>query len=200
MLEISPWMMVHAWVGQLKLIVLKSDINWEQSCCMMTEIADILRIPKSIIESHLHQHGYVICFDVWVPCKLNKTKNKVDYISTCHCLLKCKIMVRLKSKLFIPVHQPQASCILHRIWTGNSFLIWYYTCFNAILPNHPPPPPQPQSPKDYSIHLCLFCCLAYRVDSMGREVGGGFRMGNACTPVVDACWCMAKPIQYWKVK
>ena len=37
----------------------------------------------------------------------------------------------------IPVHQPQASCILHRTWTGSSFLIWYYTCFNAILPNHP---------------------------------------------------------------
>ena len=35
----------------------------------------------------------------------------------------------------IPVQQPQASCILHRIWTGDSFLIWYYTCFNAILPN-----------------------------------------------------------------
>ena len=37
----------------------------------------------------------------------------------------------------IPVHQPQASCILHRTWTGDSFYIWYYTCFNAILPNHP---------------------------------------------------------------
>jgi len=36
----------------------------------------------------------------------------------------------------IPVHQPQASCILHRTWTGDSFHIWYYTCFNAILPNH----------------------------------------------------------------
>ena len=44
------------------------------------------------------------------------------------------------------VHQPQASCILHRIWAGNSFLIWYYTCFNAILPNHPPPP-SPTDPK-----------------------------------------------------
>jgi len=63
---------------------------------------------------------------------------------------------------FIPVHQPQASCILHRTWTGDSFLIWYYTCFNAILPNHPLFP-LPQSPKDCSIHLCLFCCLAYRV-------------------------------------
>ena len=34
----------------------------------------------------------------------------------------------------------------------------------------------------------------------GREVGGGFRMGNTCTPVVDACRCMANPIQYCKVK
>ena len=37
----------------------------------------------------------------------------------------------------IPVHQPRASCIMPRIWTGDSFHIWYYTCFNAILPNHP---------------------------------------------------------------
>ena len=27
---------------------------------------------------------------------------------------------------------------------------------------------------------------------MGREVGGGFMFGNACTPVVDSCQCMAK--------
>ena len=37
----------------------------------------------------------------------------------------------------VPVHQPQASSIMHRPWTGDSFHIWYYTCFNAILPNHP---------------------------------------------------------------
>ena len=37
-------------------------------------------------------------------------------------------------------------------------------------------------------------------DGMGKEVGGGFRMGNICTPVVDSCQCMAKPIQYCKVK
>ena len=35
----------------------------------------------------------------------------------------------------ILVHQPQASSIMHRTWTGDSFHIWYYTCFNAILPN-----------------------------------------------------------------
>ena len=37
----------------------------------------------------------------------------------------------------VPVHQPQASSIVHRTWTGDSFHIWYYTCLNAILPNHP---------------------------------------------------------------
>ena len=24
-------------------------------------------------------------------------------------------------------------------------------------------------------------------DGMGRDVGGGFRMGNPCTPVADSC-------------
>ena len=35
---------------------------------------------------------------------------------------------------------------------------------------------------------------------MGREEGGGFRMGNTCIPVADSFWYMAKPIQYCKVK
>ena len=30
-----------------------------------------------------------------------------------------------------------ATGILYRTWTGDLFLIWYYTCFSAILPNHP---------------------------------------------------------------
>ena len=37
----------------------------------------------------------------------------------------------------VPVHQPQASSIVHRTWTGNSFHTRYFTCFNAILPNLP---------------------------------------------------------------
>ena len=37
----------------------------------------------------------------------------------------------------VPVHQPQASSIVHWTWIGNSFHTWYYTCFNAILPNLP---------------------------------------------------------------
>ena len=37
----------------------------------------------------------------------------------------------------VPVHQPQATSIVHRTWTGDLFHIWYYSCFSAILPNHP---------------------------------------------------------------
>jgi len=29
-------------------------------------------------------------------------------------------------------------------------------------------------------------------DGMGREVGGGFRMGDTCTPIAYSCQCMAK--------
>ena len=35
---------------------------------------------------------------------------------------------------------------------------------------------------------------------MGREKGGGFRMGNTCIPVADSFRYLAKPIQYCKVK
>ena len=33
----------------------------------------------------------------------------------------------------------------------------------------------------------------------GEGGGKGFRMGNTCTPMMDSCQCMAKPIQYCKV-
>ena len=55
----------------------------------------------------------------------------------------------------IPVHQPQASCILHWTWTGNSFLIWYYTCFNAILPNHPTLSLSTESKRLFHTSVCL---------------------------------------------
>ena len=55
----------------------------------------------------------------------------------------------------IPVHQPQASCILHQTWTDDSFLIWYYTCFNAILPYHRPPPSPTESKRLFYTSVSL---------------------------------------------
>ena len=44
-----------------------------------------------------------------------------------------------------------------------------------------------------------WCTGMNQRDGIGREVAGGFRMGNPCTPIADLCQCMAKPLQYCKV-
>ena len=46
-------------------------------------------------------------------------------------------------------------------WWFVSYMILYM--FQCHSPKSSHPLPLPQSPKDGSIHLCLFCCLAYRV-------------------------------------
>ena len=45
-----------------------------------------------------------------------------------------------------------------------------------------------------------WCTGTTQREGMGREEGGGFRMGNTCIPVADSFRYMAKPIQYCKVK
>ena len=66
--------------------------------------------------------------DIWQnQYNIVKLKNKI----------KLKKILNVSSLWVVPVHQPQASSIMHRTWTGNSFHIWYYTCFSAILPSHP---------------------------------------------------------------
>ena len=46
-------------------------------------------------------------------------------------------------------------------WRFISYMILYM--FQCHSPKSSYPLPLPQSPKDCSIYLCLFCCLAYRV-------------------------------------
>ena len=55
----------------------------------------------------------------------------------------------------IPVYQPRASCIMHRTGTGNSCRIWYYTCFNAILQNHPTLPSHTESKRLFYTSVSL---------------------------------------------
>ena len=68
----------------------------------------------------------------------------------------------LPPSLYHPFGSSQSTSPKHPVSCIKSALIWYYTCFSAILPNHPTLFLS-QSPKDCSIHLCLFCCLANRV-------------------------------------
>ena len=46
-------------------------------------------------------------------------------------------------------------------WQLVSYMIFYMSQCHSPKSSHPLP--LPQSPKDCSIHMCLFCCLAYRV-------------------------------------
>ena len=45
-------------------------------------------------------------------------------------------------------------------WFISQMIIYMFQCHSPISSH---PCPLPQSPKDCSIHLCLSCCLAYRV-------------------------------------
>ncbi|KAB0347308.1 hypothetical protein FD754_012165 [Muntiacus muntjak] len=40
--------------------------------------------------------------------------------------------------------------------------------------------------------LRAWCTGKTQKNGMGREVGGGFRMGNTCKSMADSCQCMAK--------
>ena len=62
----------------------------------------------------------------------------------------------------IPVHQPRALSYASNLdWRFISHTIIYMFQCHSPISSHPCP--LPQSPKDCSIHLCLFCCLTYRV-------------------------------------
>ena len=45
-------------------------------------------------------------------------------------------------------------------WFISYMIIYMFQCHSPISSH---PHPLPQSPKDCSLHLCLFCCLSYRV-------------------------------------
>ena len=44
-----------------------------------------------------------------------------------------------------------------------------------------------------------WCTVMTLRDVMGREVEGGIRMGNTCTPMADSCQCVAEPLDYCKI-
>ena len=67
----------------------------------------------------------------------------------------------------IPLGCPRApalNVLLHALnlhWSSILHMVIYmFQCYSLILPH---PHLLPHSPKVCSLHLCLFCCLAYRV-------------------------------------
>ena len=59
-----------------------------------------------------------------------------------------------------------------------------------------PPLPLPQSPKDCSIHLCLFCCLAYKVlHCLAYNVSHTLSCIHCLAYNVLHCWWECKLVQ-----
>ena len=67
----------------------------------------------------------------------------------------------------IPLSHPSAPalapCLMHRTWIGDLLHILIIYTFQHYPLKSFHPRLLPQSPKDCSLHLCLFCCLTYRV-------------------------------------
>ena len=62
----------------------------------------------------------------------------------------------------IPAPAPSIQYLASNLdWRLNSYMILYM--FQCHSPKSSHPLPLPQSPKDCSIHQCLFCCLVHRV-------------------------------------
>ena len=69
----------------------------------------------------------------------------------------------------LPLGRPSAPapsipyCASNLDWQLIPYMILYIFQCHSPKSSHSLPLPLPQSPKDCSIHLCLFCCLVYRV-------------------------------------
>ena len=76
-------------------------------------------------------------------------------------------------------------------WRLISYMVLYM--FQCHSPKSSHLLPLPQSPKDCSIHLFLFCCLAYSYtgmiqrDGTGWVVGGGIQGGEHVYTLVHSC-------------
>ena len=120
--------------------------------------------------------------------------SRQEYWSGCHFLLQ-RIFLTQGSNLGLPhcrqtlyrLSHEGKSCTLKNDW-------------DVLMPFSQIIPPSSLQVRCRIQEAWGWCPGMTQKDGMGREVEGEFRMGNTCTPVVDACRCMAKPIQYCKVK
>ena len=71
----------------------------------------------------------------------------------------------------IPPGHPSAPAprILYWTWTGDSFLIWYYTCFHAIPPNHPTLSLSHRVPKTVPYIIVFLSLILIKLWNIGRE-------------------------------
>ena len=95
-----------------------------------------------------------------------KLYNKATVIRTVWHWNKNKYMEQTKNKQWNKIESPEMNppTYRHLIFDkgGKNIQLILYI-FQCHSPKSSHPLPLPQSPKDCSIHQCLFCCLVYRV-------------------------------------
>ena len=126
-------------------------LQWLDSCSSFALMTEGLRAFKSLLFSLQYCIGFAI--------HQHESATGVHMFPILNPL---PTSLPILSLWVIPVHQTQASCILHRTWAGDSFLIRYYKCFNGILPNHPPSPTESKRLFYTSVSLLLSCIQGCR--------------------------------------
>ena len=112
--------------------------------------------------------------------------------------------IPIPSLWVIPVHQPQTSCILHRTWTGDSFLIWYI--IHASMPFSPVIPPSPSPTESKRLFYTSVSLLLSRNTKETRIER------DTCTPMIISflsllrnkwmtyCGSVGDMVSYWMCK
>ena len=120
------------------LSVVSSAIFSHSEGCLFTLLIVSFVVQKflSLIRSHFFKILFYLTLEYCIGFAIYQNES-VTGIHVFHILNPPPSSLPIPSFWVVPVHQPQASSIVHRTWTGKSFHIWYYTYFNAILPKLP---------------------------------------------------------------
>ena len=144
-------------------------------CAFLCNIISLSIVSPSIPKK-LEGKGENIFSEVYFIFKLiyfNWNLIILKYCSIfCHTLIwishRCTCVPHSKTACYLPPHpipqgHPSALALsaLSQAWNLDwwsiSHMVMYMFQWHSPKPSHPEP--LPQSPKDCSIHLCLFCCL-----------------------------------------
>ena len=149
-------------------------------------------VPFTLVGSSVGTRGagprvWAICKSVHMPFKLGVSFKKKNYFSWklitlqycsdfCHTLTwishGCTCVPHPEPSSHLPPQPipqghpsaPALGTLSHASnldwWSVSYMIIYMFQCY-SLKPSHPRL--LPQSPKVCSLHLCLFCCLAYRV-------------------------------------
>ena len=83
----------------------------------------------------------------------------------CTCVSLSWTSLPIPSLEVVPVHWLWVPCFMHWTWTGHLFHIWWYTCFNAVLSNHPTLAFSHRVQKSV-----LYICVSFAVSHIGSSL------------------------------